>query len=63
MEVKFVTNRKFKALRPRTTTEQPFDVERGMRNIRMIVSAVYSAAAQVAAEEAAKQSGCTPVNT
>lgn len=36
--------------------------ERGVRNIRMIVDAVYTAAAQVAAEEAAKQNDCTLSN-
>ena len=57
-----MTNRKFRAFRQRKASTQPVDMERGMRNIRMIVSAVYSAAAQAAAEEAAQQNGYAPVN-
>lgn len=54
-------NKKFKAKQNRNSVQRP-NPERGIKNMSMIVSAVYATAAQVAAEEAAKGNGCAVAN-
>lgn len=54
-------NKKFKAKRNHNSVQQ-LNTECGIENMCMVVSAVYAAAAQVAAEEAAKENNCAVVN-
>ena len=54
-------NKKFKAKQKRNSVQR-LNAERGIKNMSMIVSAVYAAAAQVAAEEAAKGNDCAVAN-